>query len=377
MKSLCAFVAVCMVAVVQAAEKPPVARVLDDAVASGCIAGVVSVLSDADCNVRFDCAGWAVAEDGVRRAMASDTLFAVFSMTKTFTGAAVMCAIDDGVISLDDPVSKYLPEFADVRMADGTRPKRAPNVRDLMSHMTGWRGGASVVDRDIPLREVARRLAAMPLSFQPGETFAYGNAWVCAAAACLEVATGEAFENYLKRRILDPLGMSDTTFAPTVAQQRRLARAYTSDGQAFRPGNDRCTPQLTFPKKNRVYPAASGGLFSTPSDMIRFSQMLAHHGEWHGERIISRRTFDTVFAVKQTPDGIAQPYTVGSWLYGDWFGHEGAMRTDQRANLRTGHCRVFFIQTENKAGSAFFKLKSEWHAAADREQGTPAVVFGN
>jgi hypothetical protein len=102
--------------------------------------------------------------------------------------------------------------------------------------------------------------------------------------------------------------------------------------------------------------------------MIRFSQMLAHHGEWKGRRIVSRQTFDEIWAVKQTPDNIEQPYTVGAWLYGDWFGHEGAMRTDQRANLKTGHSRVFFIQTENKAGKAFFDAKTDWHRACDRFQ---------
>ena len=99
--------------------------------------------------------------------------------------------------------------------------------------------------------------------------------------------------------------------------------------------------------------------------MIRFSQMLAHHGEWKGRTIISRKTFDEIFAKIQTPEHIVQPYTVGSWLYGDWFGHEGAMRTDQRANLKTGHSRVFFIQTANRAGKAFFSAKTDWNRACD------------
>lgn len=119
---------------------------------------------------------------------------------------------------------------------------------------------------------------------------------------------------------------------------------------------------------------ASAGLFSTPADMVRFSQMLASHGEWHGRRIISRGTFDSVFAVKQTPLGVTQPYCVGAWLCGNWIGHAGAMRTDQRANLKTGDVRIFFIQT-NKAGEAFFSLKKEWHGAADVVQGTLTTLF--
>jgi len=351
-----------------------VRELLGSYVTAGRIAGVVSVLSDADYKETFDCAGWA---DYTKRKMTPDTLFAIFSMTKTFTGAAIMCAIDEGKMSLDDEVSKYLPEFADVKMKDGTKPKRALTLRDMTSHVSGFRGGAFVVNRDIPLREVARQLAALPLEFQPGETFAYGNAWIDTAAACLEIAVGEPYEQYLQRKILDPLGMKDTTFWPNEEQLKRLVKAYNSDDTPLRPGKDDCTPQLEFPKKVKIFPAASGGLFSTPQDMIRFSQMLAHHGTWKDKTIISRKTFDGIFAVKQTPSAIAEPYTCGSWLYGDWFGHEGAMRTDQRANLRTGQCRVFFIQTENAAGSAFFQLKDEWHAACDKVQGTPPTKFGN
>ena len=354
-----------------------VGELLGSYVAAGRIAGVVSVLSDADYNETYDCAGWSDYGGRAGGRMTPDSLFAIFSMTKTFTGAALMCAIDEGRLSLDDAVAKYLPEFADVKMKDGTRPRRALTIRDLTSHVTGFRGGYRTINRDIPLREAARRLAAQPLEHQPGETFSYGSVWFCAAAACLEVAVGEPFEKYLKRKVLDPLGMKDTTFTPDGEQLKRLVKAYSSNDAKIRPAADDCARQLKFPKDFTLYPAAGGGLFSTPRDMIRFSQMLAHHGTWKGKTIISRKTFDGIFAVKQTPPSIDAPYACGSWLYGDWFGHEGAMRTDQRANLKTGQSRVFFIQTENRAGSAFFQLKRDWHAACDRVQGTEPTKFGN
>jgi CubicO group peptidase (beta-lactamase class C family) len=309
--------------------------------------------------------------------MTPDTLFAIFSMTKTFTGAALMCAIDEGKISLDDNVSKFLPEFSDIRMEDGSKPKRQLTIRDLMSHVSGFQASCHVVDRDIPLRDVARDLAKGNLKNQPGERFRYGNSWICSVAACIEIAVGKPFEDYLKEKILDPLGMKDTVFNPDEEQLKRLVKAYTSTDEPLKPAADKCAMQLIFPKKKKLFPAASGGLFSTPRDMVRFSQMLAHHGEWKGKRIISRETFDRIFSIKQTPDNILHPYCVGSWLYGDWFGHEGAMRTDQRANLRTGQCRVFFIQTENRAGKAFFELKQDWHNACDKVQGTPPTIFKN
>ena len=332
----------------------------------GEIAGVVSVLSDPDCNVTADCFGFADVEN--RRPMTMDTVFAVFSMTKTFTGCAIMVAIDRGILRLEDPVSSYLPEFADV--------KNPITIRDCMSHMTGISGGTvENVKRSVPLREAARHFAQSGrCEVAAGNRFRYGNAHVDVAAACLEVASGMPYERFLRENVLDPLGMDDTRFEPTADMIARMAKPYTTKGGPFAPGNDRCCRQLVFPVGHKVYPAPAAGLFSTPRDMVRFSQMLAHHGERKGVRIVSRKTFDEIWAKKQTPEGIEQPYTVGAWIYGDWFGHEGAMRTDQRANLKTGHSRVFFIQTENKAGKAFFDAKKAWHEACDRAQGM-AVPF--
>ena len=327
----------------------------------GEIAGVVSVLSDADYNESWECLGWADAENKVP--MRPDSVFAVFSMTKTFTGCAIMIAVDRGILSMDDRVEKYLPEFQ--------RLENKVTIRDCMCHVSGITGGnVDIIHTSVPLREQARGWALCgACSRKTGEAFAYGNNSIAAAAACLEVASGVAYERFLKENVLDPLGMKDTTFTPDEDQQRRMVKAYTTEGGPFRPAADRCCGQLKFPVGHKIYPMPSAGLYSTPADMIRFSQMLAHHGEWKGRRIVSRRTFDEIWAVKQTPPHIVQPYTVGSWLYGDWFGHEGAMRTDQRANLKTGHSRVFFIQTENKAGRAFFDAKTAWHRACDHFQG--------
>lgn len=327
----------------------------------GEIAGVVSVLSDPDYALTVDCLGWADVENKVP--MSTNSVFAVFSMTKTFTGCALMVAIDRGLLKMEDLVSKYLPEFGDV--------ENKITIRDCMCHVTGIEGGKTdMVHTSVPVREQARTFARKGRCTQKaGESFQYGNASVNTAAACLEVATGMPYEDFLRQNVLKPLGMEDTRFVPTDDMLRRLVKAYTTKGGPVRPATDHCTGQLVFPVGHQIHPMPAAGLYSTPADMIRFSQMLAHHGEFKGVRIVSRKTFDTVFAVKQTPEHIREPYTVGAWLYGNWFGHEGAMRTDQRANLKTGHSRLFFIQTENAAGQAFFDAKKRWNEACDRYQG--------
>ena len=341
-----------------------VQKALSPFVERGEIAGVISVLSDADYNETWDLFGYADAEN--KKPMRPDSVFSIFSMTKTFTGIAMMCAIDDGVISLDDPVSKFLPEYDRVAFADGRKPKRAITVRDVTSHMDGMRQEYGLIDFDIPPRASAAWYAARPMQFEPGEKFAYGTQRFTVAAACIEVATGKEFYSFLKERVLDPLGMVDTVYEPTPDQIARHVKAYTTTGGLFKVGNDMCCQQLVFPKKRKLEPGCGSGLYSTAADMIRFSQMLAHHGQYKGKTIVTRETFDNIFAVIQVPpEDKEHPYTCGAWLYGDWIGHEGAMRTDQRANLRTGESRVFFIQTENAAGKAFFDAKIAWHKACD------------
>lgn len=360
MRSVAYVLAVCA-AFFAEAEETPVQSALGPFVERGEIAGVVSVLSDPDCNLTVDCLGWADAENKVP--MSTNTVFAIFSMTKTFTGCCIMIAVDRGILRMEDPVAKYLPEFAAVT--------NRITIHDCMCHITGIDGGMTEMHHcPVPLREQARTFAREGKCVREvGEKFRYGNASINTAAACLEVASGVPYDEFLQENVLDPLGMKDTKFVPTDDMLSRLVKAYTTKGGPFKPAADRCNDQLKFPVDHPIYPMPAAGLYSTPADMVRFSQMLAHHGEWKGVRIVSRRTFDGIWAVKQTPPHVPEPYTVGSWLYGDWFGHEGAMRTDQRANLKTGHARVFFIQTENAAGKAFFEAKRLWNAACDRQQG--------
>lgn len=288
--------------------------------------------------------------------------------------------LDQGKISLDDPVEKYLPEFANVKVkvknADGESILQAPcrklTIRDCMCHITGSRFWFPL--RTYSLREVARQLAARPLEYEPGVTFSYGNAWIDTGAAIVEIVSGTTYADFLQKNIFDPLGMKDTTFWPTVEQQSRMAKCYNGDGNPVR---DAKHPWLTFPlPPDAKYADAAGGLYSTPQDFIRFSRMLAGRGVFEGKRLISEKTFAEILATKQTPEAIPQPYTVGNWIYGEWLGHEGALRTDARANVRTGQARLYFVQTT--AGKAFAQSKLDWHKAADAVQHTnPPFTAGN
>ena len=353
----------------QPSHSPEVQAAINPFIENKEIAGIVSILSDPDYNLTIDCFGYADAEN--KRPMTPDTVFAIFSMTKTVTGCAIMIALDQQILSLDDPVAKYLPEFKDL-------PYQV-TIKDCMTHMSGLTGAnIDIIKRGIPLREAARKAAQESHFASPPQTsFSYANPPIDVAAACLEVASNIPFDQFLRKYIFDPLDMRDTTFEPTPDMISRMAKSYSSDTPPFRPAPDIRAKQLEFPFPHQVYPCASAGLFSTPQDMIKFSQMLAHHGSYRNKTIVSSNTFDSIWAKKQTPDHIKEPYTIGSWLYQDWFGHEGALRTDQRANLKTGHSRLFFIQTENKAGQSFFNAKKAWHTASDKAQGMQTPFEAN
>ena len=363
-------------------EPPDIGDVIRASVAAGDVAGVVSVVTRPDYSTRVDCAGYADIERKVP--MRPDTVFALFSCSKSVCGTAVMALVADGKLGLDDPVAKYIPEFADVKVetkgADGkvalVPPKRPVTVRDVMSHVSGSRYSPPIIRRDFPLVECARRMAKTPFKFQPGETFSYNNAGIDTGGAVVEVVSGVDYESFCRARIFDPLGMKDTTFTPNADQIARLARCYNADGKPFvdqakagalyagRPYAE----QTLLPAPHKIYPAPSAGLYSTPNDFCRYSQMLAHHGEWKGVRILPEKLFRETYVVKQTADSIESPYTIGNWIRGEWFGHSGALKSDQRVNVRTGHSRCYFAQIMPPGGEGFEHSKDAWNLAVDAIQ---------
>ena len=143
---------------------------------------------------------------------------------------------------------------------------------------------------------------------------------------------GEPYEAYLRRKVLAPLGLKDTTFAPDDKQRARLAKTYNSNDERIRLVER---------------PVAPGELYSSPRDLLRLAQLIAHRGTWEGQAIVSRKTFDRV-----------------------WSGITGDPRIDLRVDAKTGRCAVFCIQTDSTTGSAFLQLKRDWHAACDIEPRT-------
>jgi len=304
--------------------------------------------------------------------MTEDTLFAIASMTKPITATALMILVDEGKVSLDDPVSKFLPEFADVRLADGTQPKRAITLFDCLTHTSGIVGDQRNTGT---LAETVRSIAARPLAFHPGERWAYSPG-LSVVGRVIEVVSSQPFEAFLAQRIFEPLQMVDTTFLPNAEQQKRLAKLY-------KPGPQKGTLVPTTHWIHDVTPDRtanpSGGLFSTAGDLARFYQMVLNGGQLDGVRVLSGRSVSLMTSLQTgelstgfTPGNgwglgwclVRQPQGVTASLTAGSFGHGGALGTQGWIDPTRRMIYVLLVQRIEFGNSDASDLRGELHRLA-------------
>jgi CubicO group peptidase (beta-lactamase class C family) len=267
----------------------------------GAVPGVVTMVAKDGKIVHFEAVGKRELENG--SPMKKDTIFRIYSMTKPITGVAMMMLFEQGKWQLNDPVSKYIPEFANLQVAkvdpaSGTVtnvPQNHPmTMRELMSHSGGLSygvfGGTSVdrlymenkvFDRTQPLKTMIERMAKVPLLFQPGERWHYSLS-VDVQGYIVEKLSGQTLAEFMQQNIFAPLKMVDTAFHVPPEKLGRFAEFYLRDkGGKFskHPSDDFTKPP--------VFLSGGGGLVSTASDYMRFCQMLLNGGELEGQRILS------------------------------------------------------------------------------------------
>ncbi|NQT17611.1 MAG: beta-lactamase family protein [Planctomycetes bacterium] len=255
------------------------------------VAGVVTLVARRGCVVHLEAVGWANVEG--EKPMEKDSVFAIASMTKPVTATALMILQDEGKLSVDDPVAKYIPAFADVALASGP-PSRAITIRDLMTHTAGLSGSQRT---EGTLEETVAEIVKRSLVFQPGSKWLYSPGMtVC--GRIIEIVSGKAYDEFLAERIFQPLGMADTSFHPTGECVKRIVKLY-------KPGDDGKSIQVVshwlVDDSGTRAPNPSGGLFSTASDMARFYQMILNGGELDGCRIVSKAAVEQMTRVA-TPD---------------------------------------------------------------------------
>jgi CubicO group peptidase (beta-lactamase class C family) len=290
------------------------------------ITGAVTMVSRRGRVAHFEAIGLMDLEH--KTPMRKDAIFRIASMSKPITGVAILMLMEEGKLRLTDPVSRFIPEFTNAKVAMLKNPNAPPparpagqpapepeiytvpaerdiTIRDLMTHTSGLASGGAgsrAASRVAPrpatgtLATHVPLLGAAPLDFQPGSRWSYSAlAGIDTLGRIVEVASGLTFDQFLKQRLFDPLGMTDTAFFPTDDRLPRVVTLYNEKGgQLIRTD----TPAWL---ATRTMFSGGGGLWSTAEDYMRFAQMLANGGVLDGKRILSPRTVD-LMATNHTGD---------------------------------------------------------------------------
>ena len=282
---------------------------LQGLVDDGRIAGVVALLARHGKIAFADIAGVKNVDTG--SAMTRDSIFRIFSMTKPITGVAMMMLYEEGKWRLNDPVERYIPEFADLKVYAGENPDGSMRLEDpdhpitmgeLMTHTAGLGYVLNprhpvnqrfleqrVLNPTEELQVMIDKLAGIPLLAQPGQRWIYSVA-VDVRGYIVEKLSGQPFEEFLQERIFDPLGMVDTKFYVPEANVDRIALRHTIDENGGLVLDSRGDPFTS----NPAGPSGGGGLFGTADDYIRFAQMLLNGGEFDGRRLLAPRTVEMI-----------------------------------------------------------------------------------
>jgi CubicO group peptidase (beta-lactamase class C family) len=354
----------------------PIKAALQPFVDRQALAGAVTLVADRERTLSVDSVGYSDVQR--RTPMETDAVFWIASQSKPITAAALLMLVDDGKLRLDDPVEKYLPEFHELWVEvehDAShrllrRPRHPITIREILSHTSGL-PFSSPVERTtldlLPLRVGALSYAAVPLQFEPGTRYQYSNAGINTAGRIIEVVGGSPYEEFLERRLLRPLGMSDTTFRPDGALLARLARSY-KPGKDGRGLEETTITQLHYPlSEPSRQPMPAGGLFSTAHDLGRFCRMMLNRGVFEGRRILSESAWEELTR-RQTPEAVKEDYGLGFARSGTSFGHGGAYSTQMQIDPERGRIYVFLVQHAGfprDGGKSFEAFKS----AADRQFG--------
>jgi len=336
----------------------------------GRIAGAVSLVARHGKIAYFKAFG--MADRDAKKPMSTDGIFRICSMSKPITSVAVMMLYEEGRFTLEEPVSDFIPEFKNMKVLDPPWPqdktspagalvdaKRPITILNLLTHTSGltyqWnaRLGQAYDDANIghglsiqegTIGDAVKRLAKIPLLFQPGDAWEYSLA-DDVLGYLVEVVSGMPLDRFFQERIFKPLGMKDTGYYFTDEKAARFATAYTyypdkglqpiTDGQVVTEGQFSYSADYPY-RGPRTYFSGGGGLCSTAEDYYRFCQMMLNNGELHGARLLSRKSVELIsqnhvqgkldefgyglgFGVTSEPRFLTELGSVGSYYWGGFY----------------------------------------------------------
>ena len=273
---------------------------------AGRIPGALAVIARKGKIAYLESVGWADREQ--RKPIRPDTIFRIYSMTKPIVSAGLMMLYEEGKFSLKDPVSRYIPQLAKLKVWEGgaaVPAKREITIQDLLRHTAGLTYGffsegpvdemyKDVKPLDAPnLDDFITRLAKLPLRQQPGSLWHYSVA-VDVQGKLIEVLSGMPLDRYLAERIFRPLAMADTGFAVPPAKRHRFAQMYVAGKQGLELAP--ASSSARFFDEGHKFFSGGGGLVSTASDYLAFCQMMLNGGQLNGIRLLSRKTVELMTA---------------------------------------------------------------------------------
>lgn len=319
---------------------------------NGELAGAVTVVGSKSGTISYEAMGKLSLDRS--EPMPKNAMFRIASMTKPITALGIMMLAEEGKLTPEDPVEKHLPEFrGQMLVAERSKdtvtlkkPARPIAIRDLLTHTSGLPGGppAGMSDlylkRNRTLAEAVCAFSQRPLDFEPGSKWSYCNTGIDTLGRVIEVVSGMPYEDFLKQRIFEPLGMTDTTFYPSAEQLKRVVPTYDrKEGKLVAPANS-----LIGLPPGAKYPIPAGGLYSTGGDLARLYQTLLNGGTLGKKQIIQEKTlaemtkiqtgnlkagftpgmgFGYGFAVVNEPTGVTAMLSPGSYGHGGAFGTQG------------------------------------------------------
>ena len=339
-------------------------EVLQPYVDSGQLAGAINVFYK-DGVQETCCIGY--ADVSQKRPIKMDNAFMQCSQTKGFCGVTIAKLVEEGRLSLDDPVSKYLPEFKELWVLEGKedsvrtlrKAKNVLTVRMVLNHTGGFPFEISAKRNDVrgggwsggaPLRQTASIAAGSPIMFEPGTRELYSNTGIDIGAAIVETITGMKWEQYLKKEVLDPLGMKSTWFWPTDKQIRKKIELYEFKPNAPAEWREEMGWEQRPYNDSHVFASAGAGLWTTASDQLKFYKMLMNLGIGdNGVRILKEETVKSILAQSTRPEtmggyslGLVAPVHDGE---NQWFGHGGAWGTSCMVNWHKKELKMWVIQS--------------------------------
>jgi CubicO group peptidase (beta-lactamase class C family) len=366
----------------------PLAPVLQSFVDQRIAPGIVTLVADRDGVLALDKAGFASLAN--KTPIREDAVFWIASMSKSLTGTALMMLVDEGKVSLDDPVEKFLPEFKGQMVeAEGIEmhPPRHPiTVREIMSHTSGLvLASEKTLKRTQVLAEDVLEYAKHPLRHEPGTKYEYNNCGINTGGRIIEVVSGISYADFMQTRLFDPLGMKDTTCWPNEEQAARLAHTarFTEDKKDLveTVADKDVKPEhilkfsggVPVPKAitgdmgfgisfdyGKKYAMPAGGYFSTAQDLGRLCRMLLRGGELDGRRYLSEKAVRTMSSpqlgdVKLSAQesygvGVSLKLTDEEGPAAGSFGHRGARRTAMWIDPKNGLAMVILVERFDMSG---------------------------